>query len=195
LQENEIQRVGGQKEIHVDIRILAATNRKLEEEVRKGTFREDLYYRLNVFPSVVPPLRERREDLPQLIDHFLLRICEENNMKTLQIESKALEQLCKYDFPGNIRELRNLVERLIIVSNSEQITVEDVNSVLPRSADDPETKSQSFLYARLEDTERDLILKTLDENRWQISKVARILGLERSHLYKKMKRYNITRPD
>ncbi|MCI0417090.1 sigma-54 dependent transcriptional regulator [bacterium] len=195
LQENEIQRVGGQKEILVDVRILAATNRKLEEEVKKGMFREDLYYRLNVFPVLVPPLRERREDLPVLVSHFLIRVCEENNIKPLEIREEATQLLCRYDFPGNIRELRNLMERLMILATSQQITSEDVHRVLPRPVAENESRRSSLLYSRLEDTERELILKTLEDNRWQISKVARILGLERSHLYKKMKHYNISRPE
>jgi transcriptional regulator with GAF, ATPase, and Fis domain len=195
LQENEIQRVGGQKEIVVDVRILAATNRKLEEEVKKGLFREDLYYRLNVFPILVPPLRERREDLPVLVSHFLVRVCEENNIKPLEIQTEATELLCRYDFPGNIRELRNLMERLMILATTQQITADDVQRVLPRSVAENESKRGSLLYSRLEDTERELILKTLEEHRWQISKVARILGLERSHLYKKMKHYSISRPE
>jgi len=195
LQENEIQRVGGQKEIHVDVRTLAATNRKLEEEVRKNNFREDLYYRLNVFPIIVPPLRERREDLPALVSHFLKRVCEENNMRPLEIEPDALDLLYSYDYPGNIRELRNLMERLMILASGSTITTQDASRVIPKSATESEPRSQSLLYSRLEDTERDLILKTLEEHRWQISKVARILGLERSHLYKKMKHYGISRPE
>jgi two-component system, NtrC family, nitrogen regulation response regulator NtrX len=195
LQENEIQRVGGQKEIKVDIRILAATNRKLEDEVKKGAFREDLYYRLNVFPIVVPPLRERREDLPELVSHLLIRVCEENNMKPLEVRHDALEQLCSYDFPGNIRELKNLLERFMILATSNEITLQEVDRAIPRAVGESGSKSRSLLYSRLEDTERELILKTLEENRWHISKVARILGLERSHLYKKMKQYGITRPE
>jgi two-component system, NtrC family, nitrogen regulation response regulator NtrX len=195
LQENEIQRVGGHKETKVDVRTLAATNRKLEDEMRKNLFREDLYYRLNVFPITVPPLRERREDLPALVSHLLSRVCEENNIKSLEIEPDALELLCRYDYPGNIRELRNLMERLMILSSGTQIKMDDVAKVLPRPIAESESKHQSLLYSRLEDTERELILKTLEENRWQISKAARILGLERSHLYKKMKHYGISRPD
>ena len=194
LQENEIQRVGASKETRVDIRILAATNRKLEQDVRKGLFREDLYYRLNVFPIVVPPLRERRDDLPGLISYLLLRVCEENNTRPLEIEAVALEELSNYDYPGNIRELRNLLERLMILASSQQITLQDVQHVLPRVAGESERGSRSLLYSRLEDTERELILKTLEEHRWHISKVAKILGLERSHLYKKMKQYGISRP-
>jgi two-component system, NtrC family, nitrogen regulation response regulator NtrX len=195
LQENEVQRVGGQKEIQVDIRILAATNRKLDEEMRKGTFREDLFYRLNVFPIVVPPLRERPDDLPELVSHFLVRVCEENNMKPLSIQKDALDELCRYDFPGNIRELRNLLERLTILATTNEIRLEDVHRVVPRTYGETDPKRSSLLYSKLDDTERELILKTLEENRWHISKVARILGLERSHLYKKMKHYGITRPE
>ncbi len=195
LQENEIQRVGGQKEIRVEVRILAATNRKLEEEIRKGGFREDLYYRLNVFPIEVPPLRQRPEDLPELIRHFLARVCEENNVKLLEIEPEASNLLSQYGFPGNIRELRNLIERLMILCRGVRITPEDVNGVLPHQATGHGDDQGSLLYSKLEDTERDLILKALEDHRWRISKVAKILGLERSHLYKKMKRYGIARPE
>jgi len=192
LQENEIQRVGGQKEMKVDVRILAATNRKLEDEVKKGAFREDLYYRLNVFPIEVPALRDHREDIPSMIRHFLDRICPENNIRIKNISEEALELLYRYDYPGNIRELRNLVERLAIITAEEAIGVAQVKRVIPLR---PQTSPDSLLYSKLEDTERELIRKTLEDNRWHISKVARILGLERSHLYKKMKRYGIERPD
>ncbi len=191
LQENEIQRVGGQKEMKVDVRILAATNRKLEEEVKKGTFREDLYYRLNVFPIEVPALRDHREDIPSMIRHFLDRICPENNIKMKGISEEAMELLCAYNYPGNIRELRNLVERLAILTAEDTIGAAQVRRVLPVRR---ESSPDSLLYSKLEDTERELIRKALEENRWHISKVARILGLERSHLYKKMKRYGIERP-
>lgn len=192
LQESEIQRVGGHKEMKVDVRILAATNRKLEDEVKKGAFREDLYYRLNVFPIEVPALRHHREDIPPMIQHFLDRICPENNIRTKSISAEALELLCRYDYPGNIRELRNLVERLAIITVEDAIGVAQVKRVIPLR---PQTSPDSLLYSKLEDTERELIRKTLEENRWHISKVARILGLERSHLYKKMKRYGIERPE
>jgi two-component system nitrogen regulation response regulator NtrX len=195
LQENEIQRVGGQKEIRVNVRIISATNRKLEEELKKGAFREDLYYRLNVFPIEAPPLRMRREDIPQLILHFIGRISEENNMKSKEISADAIQLLGDYHYPGNIRELRNLIERLMIITAGDQIDVKEVKRILPRTNESGANSSDSLLYSRLEDTERALILKTLEENHWHISKVAKILGLERSHLYKKMKRYGINRPD
>jgi len=191
LQENEIQRVGGQKEMKVDVRILAATNRKLEEELKRGTFREDLYYRLNVFPIEVPALRHHREDIPPMIRHFLDRICPENNIKRKGISEEAMQLLCGYDYPGNIRELRNLVERLAIITTEDTIGAMQVKRVIPLRR---ETSPDSLLYSKLEDTERELIRNTLEENRWHISKAARILGLERSHLYKKMKRYGIERP-
>lgn len=194
LQENEIQRIGGHREIHVDVRVVAATNRKLEEEMRKGNFREDLFYRLNVFPIEVLPLRHHREDIPALIKNFLIRIAAENNMRKKEMESEALDQMMAYEFPGNIRELRNLIERLLILSPDEVIRASDVNRVLPARAKTSESGSSPLLYSKLEDTEKELIRRTLEENHWHISRVARILGLERSHLYKKMKKYGITRP-
>ena len=194
LQENEIQRVGGQKEIKVDVRTIAATNRKVEEELQKGNFREDLYYRINVFPIEVPPLRQHREDIPALIHHFVLRLCEEDNMKPREISQEAMALLSSYDYPGNIRELRNLIERLLIVTSGELIEVADAQRVIPLKSAASGTTSDSLLYSQLEETERKLILKTLEENRWHISRVARILGLERSHLYKKMRKYGISRP-
>lgn len=194
LQENEIQRVGGQKDIRVDTRILAATNRDLEEEMRKGAFREDLYYRINVFPIEVPALRLHAQDIPALARHFLARLSEENNMKRKEITGEALDLLSGYDYPGNIRELRNLMERLLILSRDEQIDASDVRRVLPAKAQEG-GPPDSLLYSKLGDTERQLILRTLEENKWHISKVANILGLERSHLYKKMKKYGITRPE
>jgi two-component system nitrogen regulation response regulator NtrX len=195
LQESEIQRIGGHREIRVDVRVVAATNRKLEEEMRKGNFREDLFYRLNVFPIEVQPLRQHRDDIPDLVKNFLVRIAAENNIRKKDLDPEALEQLMAYDFPGNIRELRNLVERLLIISRDETIRVADVHRVLPANVKTPaEAASNPLLYSKLEDTEKELIQRTLEENHWHISRVARILGLERSHLYKKMKKYGITRP-
>ena len=195
LQENEIQRVGGQKEIKVDVRIIAATNRKLEEEVQNRRFREDLYYRLNVFPIEVSPLRFHREDVALLIHHFLQRLAEENNMHAKAIGTDALEILSQYDYRGNIRELRNLIERLLIITPGDVISSTEVRSVLAPAQEHHDASAGSLLYSQLEETERNLIRKTLEENRWHISRVARLLGLERSHLYKKMKKYGISRPE
>jgi two-component system nitrogen regulation response regulator NtrX len=195
LQEGEIQRVGGQKEIKVDARVIAATNRKLEDEVKKGSFREDLYYRLNVFPIHVPSLREHSEDLTPLIQHFVDQICEEENMKRKELSTDALSAFQAYNYPGNIRELRNLVERLLILSRAEVIEAVDVSRVIPQKSGTGHDGSTSLLYSKLEETEKETILRVLEEHRWHISKVAKVLGLERSHLYKKMKRYGISRPE
>jgi two-component system nitrogen regulation response regulator NtrX len=193
LQEGEIQRVGGQKEIKVDVRIIAATNRNLAEELEKGGFREDLYYRLNVFPVEMPPLRLHREDLPALVQHFVEHICDEENIRRKSIEPDAMDLLGQYEYPGNIRELRNLIERLLILTQSDTVRAGDVRRVLPQKSTRPSAQD-SLLYSKLEDTERALLLKALEENHWHISRVAKILGLERSHLYKKMKKHNISRP-
>jgi two-component system nitrogen regulation response regulator NtrX len=195
LQENEIQRVGGQKDIKVDVRIIAATNRKLEEEIKRGNFREDLYYRLNVFPMDVPPLREHKEDLRHLIHHFVERVCEEENIKRKELSEGALKILEEYHYPGNIRELRNLIERVLILSQSDTIDAIEVRRVIPYVAGNNESDGSSLLYSKLEDTERGTILKILEEHRWHISKAAKVLGLERSHLYKKMKKLCISRPE
>lgn len=195
LQENEIQRVGGQKEIKVDVRIIAATNRKLEEEITKGHFREDLYYRLNVFPIEVPPLREHSEDLRQLIEHFVDQICKEENIKRRKLSDDALKAFEEYDYPGNIRELRNLIERMLILSRAEMIDAQEAARIVPRKPGPGGSDPTALLYSKLEDTERDMIQRVLEEHRWHISKVAKVLGLERSHLYKKMKKYGITRPE
>ena len=194
LQENEIQRIGGHREIKVDVRVVAATNRNLEEEMKKGNFREDLFYRLNVFPIEVPPLKQHREDIPTLIAGFLIRVAAENNMHPKKLNSEATELMTSYDYPGNIRELRNLVERLLILARNENITVADVKRVLPARAQSGESEAESLFYSKLEDTEKDLIKRTLEENHWHVSRVARILGLERSYLHKKMKKYGISRP-
>ncbi len=195
LQENEIQRVGGQKEIKVDVRIIAATNRKLEEEITKGHFREDLYYRLNVFPIEVPPLREHAEDLRQLIEHFVGQICKEENIKRKKLSDDAFKIFEEHDYPGNIRELRNLIERMLILSRTEMIDAQEAARVVPRKSGPGGNDPTALLSSKLEDTEREMIQRVLEEHRWHISKVAKILGLERSHLYKKMKKFGITRPE
>jgi two-component system nitrogen regulation response regulator NtrX len=140
-------------------------------------------------------LRQHREDIPDLVKNFLDRIAAENNMRKKDLDAEALEQLMAYDFPGNIRELRNLIERLLIISRDQSIRSADVHRVLPANVKSAaESAANPLLYSKLEDTEKELIQRTLEENHWHISRVARILGLERSHLYKKMKKYGIARP-
>ncbi len=190
IQNGEIQRLGSDKEIYVDVRIIAATNKDLEKEIKAGRFREDLYYRLNVFPIRVPPLREHKEDIPLLADHFVKQICYENNFKLKKITKEAMRLLILYDYPGNIRELRNIIERLIILTSAEEITEQDVNKLI---AFNKENISSTDLKSKVLQTEKLLIEQTLEKFNWNITKAAKYLGIERSHLYKKMHKFNIER--
>jgi len=190
IQSGEIQRIGYDKEIYVDVRIIAATNKDLAKEVAAGKFREDLFYRLNVFPIEVPPLREHKEDIPLLANHFIKQICYENNFKLKKITEPAMQLLQLYDYPGNIRELRNIIERLIILTSSEEITEIDVNKVVNLNK---ENIIATDLKSKVIQTEKLLIEQTLEKFNWNITRAAKYLGLERSHLYKKMHKFNIER--
>ncbi len=188
IETQEFQRVGGSKNIKVDVRIISATNKDLREEVKKGTFREDLLYRLNVIPIVVPPLRERKEDIPALVEYFLESFALEYGKKPKKIVPEASKMLGDYDWPGNIRELRNMIERLVIMTPSDTITTKDLLIA--------DHSSQDYLsYKTLKEArdafEKDFITKRLEENNWNISKTAEILQMERSNLHKKIKAYNI----
>jgi DNA-binding NtrC family response regulator len=193
LQEGELERVGGDQTIKTDVRVIAATNKELPEEIAGGRFREDLYYRLNVVPIHLPPLRERREDVPGLVEHFLAAECAANERRPKRIASGAVSMLMQYDWPGNVRELKNLIERLVILTGeSEAIGEADVADSLPG------LKPARGSYRRgmaLKDlvaaAERDLILEALAANDHHISNTARELQLERSHLYKKMRALGI----
>ena len=188
IETQEFQRVGGSKNIKVDVRIISATNKDLKEEVKKGTFREDLLYRLNVIPILVPPLRERKEDIPLLVNYFLDSFAGEYGKKSKKISPEALKMIEAYDWPGNIRELRNVIERLVIMTPSDTITAKNLLIV--------EQSSQDYLsYKTMKEArdafEKDFITKRLEENNWNISKTAEILQMERSNLHKKIKAYNI----
>ena len=188
IETQEFQRVGGSKNIKVDVRIISATNKDLKEEVKKGNFREDLLYRLNVIPILVPPLRERKEDIPLLVDYFLNSFAGEYGKKSKKISPEALKMIEAYDWPGNIRELRNVIERLVIMTPSDTITAKNLLIV--------EQSSQDYLsYKTMKEArdafEKDFITKRLEENNWNISKTAEILQMERSNLHKKIKAYNI----
>ncbi len=191
IETQEFQRVGGSRNIKVDVRIITATNKDLKEEAKKGTFREDLLYRLNVIPIVVPPLRERKEDIPELIEYFLEYFASEYGERQKKISPEAFKIFQAYEWPGNIRELRNILERLVIMTPSETISAK--NLVLT----EPE-KEDYFLYKTLRDArdafERAFILKNLEDNNWNISRTAEVMQIERSHLHKKIKAYNITVP-
>lgn len=188
IETQEFQRVGGSKNIKVDVRIITATNKDLKEEVKKGNFREDLLYRLNVIPILVPPLRERKEDIPALVEHFLESFAAEYGKKQKKIAPDALKMLEAYDWPGNIRELRNVIERLVIMTPSDTITSKNLIIAEP-------TRQDYLAYKTLKEArdafEKDFITKRLEENNWNVSKTAEILQTERSNLHKKIKAYNI----
>jgi two-component system nitrogen regulation response regulator NtrX len=188
METQEFQRVGGNKNIKVDVRIISATNKDLAEEVKKGNFREDLFFRLNVIPIKVPSLRERLEDIPALVDNFLDMFASEYGQQKKVITEDAVKMLQKHSWPGNIRELKNVLERLVIMTPSRTITAGDM--FMPESHG-----SDYFSFSTLKDArdafERDFIIKKLDENAWNISKTAEVLDMERSNLHRKIKAYDI----
>jgi len=193
IEDGKIERVGGNKKIDVDVRIISATNKNLEKEIEEGNFREDLYHRLNVIPIIIPPLRERKEDIVELTNHFSKIICEKNKFQEVKFEKNALELLKANNWSGNIRELKNIVERIIIMVPKDKISANDIVHLLPNSKtknDDLLNISNSFQEFK-EVTERAFIFKQLELNDWNISKTAEILDIQRSHLYNKMKKYNI----
>ena len=196
LQEQQFTRVGGTKLLKVQVRVLAASNKDLSEEISKGTFREDLYYRLNVLPIVVPTLRERRDDIPILAQHFLRLHAEEQGIKPKELTKSAVECLQQHDWPGNIRELRNLVERLLIMVSNTVIDRPDVETFLQgRSASAHPPHSVEGFFSSLRDArnafEREYITNKLRENSWNVSKTADDLKIERSHLHRKIKLLNV----
>jgi len=191
IETQEFQRVGGSKNIKVDVRIISATNKDLIEEVRQGNFREDLLYRLNVIPLTVPPLRERKDDISVLIEYYLEYFATEYGKKQKKISPDALKMLEVYDWPGNVRELRNVIERLVIMTQSDTITPKNL-------AIGETTRSDYFSLKTLRDAresfEKDFITKKLEENNWNISKTAELLDIERSNLHRKIKAYDIKTP-
>ena len=195
LQEGEFERVGSSKTIRVDVRLIAATNKNIEDEVRKGNFRSDLYYRLNVFRINVSSLRERKEDIPLLVDHFIKKVSKKMPNKNLQgIEAEALAKLMFYDYPGNIRELENIVENGAIRAKTSFIKLSDLPLPLFPFKIDSETKLHD-IQIPLQSLEKDLITKTLEDSKWQISKAAKKLGVSRVTLWRKMKDYNLAKSE
>ena len=201
LQEQQFHRVGGAKLIKVDVRVIAASNKHLVKEIEKGSFRDDLYYRLNVLPIEVPPLRERREDIPLLVRHFLHAHAEEQGLKVKDISEEALEALQGYDWPGNIRELRNLIERLMIMVPGSVVEAPHVGMFLQASrpaagGGTPPGAGLAYKnYDSLRDArnalEREYISRKLMEHNWNVSKTADDLKIERSHLHRKIKLLNV----
>ncbi|NPU84419.1 MAG: sigma 54-interacting transcriptional regulator [Syntrophaceae bacterium] len=184
IETGEITRVGGIRPLHVNIRIISATNRDMESEVRRGSFREDLFYRLNVFPLKIKPLRERPEDIWPMARHFLARMNQKYKLNK-DFTTDALEDLKRYSWPGNVRELRNLVERLTILSHADSITSEDVRTLLGSHA--AEEKTASSAWEEYTSHERSLILSALKETKGNKSRAAKILNMPRSRLYRKLK--------
>jgi two-component system nitrogen regulation response regulator NtrX len=207
LQEQEVERLGSARTIKVDVRVIAATNKNLEEAIERGEFREDLFFRLNVIPITVPPLRERREDIPRLVQHFAKRTADEHNLKPKRFDTAALEALQRYRWRGNIRELRNTVERLMIMTPGDVVRADDLPPDLrngdagrvvsvetvsaPKSGGDPQPSSPATLRAFKDAAERAYLVQKLRENAWNISKTAEIIDTPRSNLYKKLEQYGI----
>jgi two-component system nitrogen regulation response regulator NtrX len=212
LQEQEVERLGSARTIKVDVRVIAATNKNLEEAIQHGEFREDLFFRLNVIPILVPPLRERRDDIPLLVQHFAKLTSEEHNLKPKRFDPRAMEALQRYRWRGNIRELRNTIERLMIMAPGDLVRAEDLPAEVrgdgaPRPAapepaavagqgSRPETPTvqtppPGTLREFKEAAERAFLVEKLRENNWNISKTAEALDTPRSNLYKKLEQYGI----
>jgi two-component system nitrogen regulation response regulator NtrX len=200
LQEGEVERLGSARTIKVDVRVIAATNKDLEEEIAQGRFREDLYYRLKVIPIHVPPLRERPEDIPSLVRHFADLFSRDNNRKPARFTPAAMEMIQSHRWKGNVRELRNTVERLIIMSPGDMVDAPDVRGVLrvdtagtaPRGgADQQAAEKPGTLRGFKENAERAFLVEKLREHNWNISKTAEVIDTPRSNLYKKLEQYGI----
>ena len=183
LEQKEIERIGGDRAIEVDVRVIVATHRNLEQMVAAGAFRQDLYHRIFVFPIVLPPLRDRRDDIPLLVDYFARTVAEQNDWPARAITEGAYAELQRYSWPGNVRELRNVVERLLLLADGE-VDAATVRLALPLSPP-ALPSSNGSLADRLESHERDIILAELKKHDYRMTDTARALGLERSHLYKK----------
>jgi len=205
LEGQEFQRVGGTKTLKADVRVIAASNRTLVDEIKRGAFREDLYYRLNVIPLEVPPLRERADDIPRLVRHFLQEFSTEYGQKTKTIDDDALDLFVRYQWPGNVRELRNIIERLIIMVPTPVLRVQDVPPPINSSQPDLQTSAAQtggrgwHNHATLKDArsafEREFIMQKLRENGSNVSRTADAIGVERSNLHRKIKALGIVLED
>jgi two-component system nitrogen regulation response regulator NtrX len=191
LEEQRVEPIGAAQMVSVDVRVIAATNKKLEEEIARDKFREDLFYRLNVIPFTVPPLRDRTEDIPILANHFLADFSSTYGKKLKELAPQSMDILLRYPWPGNVRELRNLVERLVIMCPAQRIEPHHLPPEVFRDA----AQNPQQPYATLQEAraayEREFILRKLEENQWNMSKTASAIGLERTHLYRKMKSLGI----
>jgi two-component system, NtrC family, nitrogen regulation response regulator NtrX len=192
LEEGEVERIGAGKPTRVDVRVVVATHRNLESLIREGKFRQDLFHRIYVFPILLPPLRERKEDFPILVQHFAEQVCAQNNWKPLLFTPEAIEELKEHSWPGNVRELRNVVERLILLATGPDVTVDNVDQALPHTLTTPPALGSSGTLAeRAQAFEREVILAELKHHQFHVTNAAKALGLERSHLYKKAEQLGI----
>ncbi len=185
LQDHRFERVGGEETLEVDVRVIAATNKNLTEEMKKGTFREDLYYRLNVIPIFVPPLRERKDDIPLLASYFLQKFSRERGKEVTGFSPEVIETLLAHSWPGNVRELENVIDHASIISKQDKVLSKDLPQYLFQ------TPLPLPEYATLQDYEKNLILKTLQETNWNKHKASKKLSINRSTLYGKIKRYGL----
>jgi DNA-binding NtrC family response regulator len=187
LEDGVFYRVGGTQPMEADFRVLAATNLNPQEEIKKGKFREDLYYRINVISFKMPALRERKEDIPLLAEHFLYRFSQETNRAIDKISREAMDEMMLYEWPGNVRELENALERAVVVGKTREIVPRDLPIFRPHDL-------QSDIGDSLREIEKEHITKVLDNNGWNITRSSRLLGIDRSTLYNKIRRYHIRRP-
>jgi DNA-binding NtrC family response regulator len=190
LEQKEVERIGGDRAIEVDVRVIVATHRNLEELVRTGAFRQDLYHRIFVFPISLPPLRDRKEDIPALVDFFARSVAQQNDWPIREITSDAYVELQHYSWPGNVRELRNVVERLLLLAD-DRVDQSTVRLALPADSAPHRASLSGTLSERMDSHERGEILAELKKHNYKMTDTARALGLERSHLYKKCQQLGI----
>lgn len=196
LEEGSFERVGGTKLIRVDVRVIAATNKNLSQEIRTGRFREDLYHRLNVIPLNVPPLRDRRDDIPLLAEYFLGEMCRKNNLPPRRLEPDAVELLTALPWPGNVRELRNAIERLVILVPGSINAAHVRRFTSSEAAESDGLLSSPITFQEFKDRSEALFIqKQLERNQWNVSRTAEQLDIQRSHLYTKMKKYGLEKDE
>jgi DNA-binding NtrC family response regulator len=194
LEQGEVERIGGDKPVKVNVRVVVATHRKLEEQVKQGGFRQDLFHRVFVFPITLPPLRERPEDIPALVEHFAAQIVKQNGWKEIGFDPESIQDLQKHAWPGNIRELRNVVERLLLFAEDNRVTLATVQAAMPMQVAGESgiaVATTGTLAERVEQVERQMILDEIKRHNQNITNTAKALGLERSHLYKKCQQLGI----
>jgi DNA-binding NtrC family response regulator len=195
LEEGEVERVGGAGTVKVDVRVVVATHQDLAAQVREGKFRQDLFHRIYVFPILLPPLRDRRDDIPALLEHFGKQVAKQNNWKPAEFTSDAVEELQKYSWPGNVRELRNMVERLVLLAVNNRVDLATVRLALPVTRSSAVSmgsiNGRGTLSERVDEVERQIIFQELERQQHHITNTAKALGLERSHLYKKCQQLGI----